>query len=107
MIFMAMGNIDKPFEDIAERLKWHREIEGMDQAEYAAEIQTKRSTYSLWEAGSHRLSLNGAIALRRRWGLSLDFMYEGIDDALPMTLRRAWRERPAVRNSRKSIVKPD
>lgn len=106
-MFAPMSESLKPYADIAERLLWHRTLEGLNQAEYAAEIGRKRSVYSLWEAGSHRLSLDGALALRRRWGLSLDFMYEGIDDALPMTLRRAWRERPEVSASRKSIVKPD
>ncbi len=67
---------------------------GISQEDYAAKIGVKRSAYSLWEAGTHRLSLDGALALRKKWGLSLDFMYEGIDDALPMTLRTAWRERP-------------
>lgn len=89
-----MDRSTRPFSDIAERLKWHREIEGLSQADYAATINTKRPAYSLWEAGTHRLSLDGALALRKRYGLSLDFMYEGIDDALPMTLRRAWLDRP-------------
>lgn len=84
----------RPFADIAERLKWHREcVVDMTQAEYAASIGFKRGAYSLWEAGTHRLSLDGALALRRKYGLSTDFMYEGIDDALPMTLRNAWLER--------------
>ena len=61
---------------------------------YAASIGVKRSAFSLWEAGTHRMSLDGALALRSKYGLSLDFMYEGIDDALPMTLRAAWRGRP-------------
>lgn len=102
-----MENSLKPFADIAERLVWHRNLMGMSQEEYAAKINFKRSAYSLWEAGSHRLSLDGALALRKRWGLALDFMYEGMDDALPMTLRNAWRERPADMASRKSMVKPD
>lgn len=89
-----MADNTQPYADIAERLLWHRELMGLNQADYAARISTKRSTYSLWEVGSHRLSLNGALALRERWGLSLDFMYEGIDAALPMTLRNAWLERP-------------
>lgn len=85
----------KPYADIAERLKWHREsVERLTQADYAEKLGVKRSAYSLWEAGSHRLSLNAALALRKRFGLSLDFMYEGIDDALPMTLRRAWLDKP-------------
>tara|TARA_R110002051_G_scaffold325869_1_gene432640 strand:- start:1161 stop:1430 length:270 start_codon:yes stop_codon:yes gene_type:complete len=83
----------KPYAEIAARLKWHRSIEGLNQDAYAEQIGTKRSAYSLWEAGSHRLSLDGALALRKRYGLSLDFLYEGIDDALPMTLRKAWLDR--------------
>lgn len=94
----VMDEAPKPFADIAERLAWHRDLLGLTQAQYAKKIGTKRSAYSLWEAGSHRLSLNGALALRERFGLSLDFMYEGIDDALPMTLRNAWRERPSVKS---------
>ena len=84
----------RPFADIAERLKWHRDTVGMKQEDYAKSIGAKRSALSLWEAGTHRLSLNAALDLRNKYGLSLDFMYEGIDDALPMTLRNAWRDRP-------------
>ncbi len=89
-----MSDLDRPYADIAARLKWHRDLEGLTQDDYAAKIGMKRPRYSLWEAGTHRLSLDGALALRRRFGLSLDFMYEGIDDALPMTLRNAWRDKP-------------
>lgn len=84
----------RPYSDIAERLKWHRSTVGLSQEDYAASIGVKRSAFSLWEAGTHRLSLDGALALRSKYALSLDFMYEGIDDALPMTLRNAWRDRP-------------
>ncbi len=85
----------RPFADIAERLKWHREmVVDMKQQEYADSIGVKRSALSLWEAGTHRLSLDGALALRNKYQLSLDFMYEGMADALPMTLRNAWLERP-------------
>lgn len=93
-MFRNMATDEKPYADIAERLRWHRELLGLSQADYAERINTKRSAYSLWESGSHRLSLNGALEIRRTFGLSLDFMYEGIDDALPMTLRNAWLDRP-------------
>jgi transcriptional regulator with XRE-family HTH domain len=91
---MNMTDDSRPYADIALRLKWHRELEGLSQEDYATKIGMKRPRYSLWETGTHRLSLDGALALRLRFGLSLDFMYEGIDDALPMTLRNAWRDRP-------------
>jgi DNA-binding XRE family transcriptional regulator len=96
--FPAMPNAAHPYADIAERLLWHRTMLGLTQDQYATKIGTKRAAYSLWEAGSHRLSLNGALALRKTFGLSLDFMFEGIDDALPMTLRNAWRDRPSVKS---------
>jgi transcriptional regulator with XRE-family HTH domain len=87
----------KPFGDIAERVRWHRELLQLTQDQYAKRISSKRPKINNWESGDHRLSLDGALALRREFGLSLDFMYEGIDDALPMTLRNAWRERSRVR----------
>ena len=88
-----MENEEKPFGDIAERIRWHRALEGLDQRDYAEKAGLKRAALSNWESGDYRLSLDGARALRRTYGLSLDFMYEGIDDALPMTLRAAWRGR--------------
>lgn len=83
-----------PYADIGERLRWHRELQGLTQEAYATKLGVKRAIYSLWETGSARLSLDGGLALRRKFGLSLDFMYEGIDDTLPMTLRNAWRDKP-------------
>lgn len=95
-----MGNAEKPFVDIAARIRWHRSIEGLDQLEYAQRAGLKRSQLSNWEAGSGRISIDGALSLRRTYGLSLDFIYEGIDDALPMTLRAALRESPLVNASK-------
>ena len=89
-----MQDKPRPYADIAERIKWHRETVRLTQDEYAKKIGVKRSALSLWEAGTHRLSLDGALAIRNKYGLSLDFMYEGIDDALPMTLRNAWHDKP-------------
>jgi DNA-binding XRE family transcriptional regulator len=91
---------DTPFGDIAERIRWHRTLLGMEQKEYAEKAGLQRSQLSNWETGATRLSLNGARALRITYGLSLDFMYEGIDDALSMTLRNAWRDRPQVNSSK-------
>jgi DNA-binding XRE family transcriptional regulator len=93
-ILPGMDIDKKPFGDIAIRLRWHRDLLGLTQKEYAEKIGQKRATINNWESGDYRLSLDGALALRKAYGLSLDFMYEGIADALPMTLRNAWLERP-------------
>lgn len=95
-----MGKADRPFADIADRIVWHRDLEGLEQKDYAKRLGVTRSSLNNWESGNYRLSIDGALALRRTFGLSLDFMYEGIDDALPMTLRQAWRERPLVKASK-------
>lgn len=86
----AMGKDEKPFADIAERLLWHRTFEGLTQKEYATKAGLTRNQLSNWETGDSRLSLDGALALRRTYGLSLDFIYEGNAETLPMTLRAAW-----------------
>ena len=95
-----MADREKPFEEIAKRIAWHRALEGMDQATYARRAELTRSQLSNWETGYSRISVDGALALRRTYGLSLDFIYSGIDDTLPMTLRQAWRDRPAVNASK-------
>jgi len=84
----------KPFADIAARIQWHRHLEGMEQKEYAEKAGLKRSQLSNWESGSSRVSIDGALALRQTYGLTLDFIYEGMADTLPMTLRSAWIDRP-------------
>lgn len=80
----------QPYSDIAERIRWHRALEGLDQAAYAKRAGLNRSQLSNWETGTFRLSLDGARALRRTYGLSLDFLFEGEVGALPFTLRQAW-----------------
>ena len=95
-----MDEKNRPFADIAARIRWHRALEALDQKAYAQRLGVTRSSLNNWESGDYRLSLDGGLAMRRTFGLSLDFMFEGIDDALPMTLRQAWRDSPRVNRSK-------
>lgn len=90
----------QPYADIAARIVWHRQLEGLTQKQYAERAGLKRNQLSNWETGEQRVSIDGAVALRRTYGLSLDFIYEGIEDALPMTLRAALRDNPLVSHSK-------
>lgn len=87
----------KPYKDIGARLLWHRESLDLQQKDYAALIGAKRSIYSLWESGSNRITVDYALKLRDRYGLSLDFIYAGNADALPTSLRNAWQSRPSLK----------
>lgn len=93
-------SMGKPYQDIADRLKWHRSLLGLTQEEYAKKAGLKRAQLNNWEGGAHRIGLDGARALRKTYGLSLDFIYEGISDALDMTLRNELRDNPIVSESK-------
>lgn len=89
-----MAQSSKPHDDIAARIRWHRALMGLTQEEYAKRAKLTRPQLNNFESGDYNLSIKAARLLRQTYGLSLDFMYEGIDDALPMTLRNAWRDKP-------------
>ncbi len=86
--------MEKPYQDIADRIKWHRQLLSLSQEEYSEGAGLKRQQLTNWESGSYRIGLDGARALRKKYGLSLDFIYEGEVDALSMTLRKAFLDSP-------------
>ena len=84
--------------EVWERMLWHRKtFMQMTQAAYAAEIGVNAGTYALWEGGLRRLTLSGAVAIATRWGLSLDFILLGREEALPINVLKAWLSRPKER----------
>ncbi|WP_138472556.1 helix-turn-helix transcriptional regulator [Poseidonocella sp. HB161398] len=82
-----------PYPDVAQRVRWHRTLTGLNQDAYAKSIGAKRSQISNWELGLQRPSVDFALALSDRYGLTLDFIYRGRDEALPLALLEAWRSR--------------
>lgn len=89
--------MEKPFADQAARIVWHRSLLGKTQDEYAKAAGLKRPALNNYESGDFQIGLAAARALRRTYGLSLDFIYEGISDALPMNLRNALLESPVAK----------
>ena len=89
--------MDKPFSDIADRIRWHRDLLGLTQKEYAAKAGLNRAQLNNWESGDFQVGLAGARALRKTYGLSLDFIYEGDVQTLDMTLRKALLDNPIVK----------
>lgn len=91
---MYLKSMEKAYQDIAARIKWHRRLLKLNQEDYAGLINVKRSALANWEAGHKRVSLDASLVMRAKFGLSLDFIYEGIEDALPMTLRNELLDNP-------------
>ncbi len=81
-------------KDIGDRLRWHRDLLGLTQEDYAELIQTERPIYGHWETGRNRLSINGGLRIRAKHGLTLDFLYTGDVNSLPLVLRHALRGIP-------------
>jgi transcriptional regulator with XRE-family HTH domain len=44
-------------------------------------IQTNR--FSQWKSGTHPPSIDGAMAIRRKWGVTLDWIYFGSPSGMP------------------------
>ncbi len=91
------AGMDKPYSDQANRILWHRKLLGVSQLEYAAKAGLKRPALNNYESGDFQIGLAAARALRSTYGLSLDFIYEGISDALPMNLRNALLDNPVAK----------
>ena len=90
-------SMDKPFSDQANRLLWHRNLLALSQIEYATKAGLKRAAVNNYESGDFQIGLAAARALRSTYGLSLDFIYEGVTDALPMNLRNALLDKPVAK----------
>ncbi len=86
--------MEKPYEDMAKRIRWHRSLLGMTQSEYAAKAGLKRSQLNNWESGDFQVGISGARLLKKTYGLSLDFIYEGDPATLDMTLRKQLLDTP-------------
>lgn len=75
-------------EAVAARLKRVREVLGLTKKEFAERAGMTEQTYGPFENGKRELSLNAAKKLRKRYGLSLEFMYFGKIDDLPTRISK-------------------
>ena len=97
-----MKKVSGRYADISNRLRAIREYYGMSSTEFAEEIGRPLKSYSQWESGENRISIDGALSLRHRFGITLDFIYDGNLDALPFKIANALSSSPLVNASNKS-----
>lgn len=61
-----------------------KRAEEMSQSEMARLLDlNSASTWNNWETGDNRIGINGAMALAKRTGVSLDYIYFGERAGLP------------------------
>ena len=80
---MAHKEITGRHAGSAKRLRAIREYLGFDRSmDFADEIGAPRKSYSQWESGDFRITLDYAAVIQDKFGITLDFIYLGISDAL-------------------------
>lgn len=81
--------IDPP-EVLGPRLKALRLALGVkSQTDFAKAIGVEKNTYNPWENGSRPLTFEGALLIRKRYRIPLDFLFFGeARDELPVKVAR-------------------
>lgn len=85
--------------DISNRLRAVRGYYKMMSKEFAEQAGVPHKSYSQWESGDFRISIDGAILIRERFGISLDFIYAGRLDMLPNKIAAAISSDPLIKTS--------
>lgn len=78
--------------EVAQRLQHTRIALGYSdrqQSNFASESGLEQSHYHKFESGARRLTLDAAMKLCRRWGLTLDWIYRGDTTGLTPDLHEA------------------
>jgi transcriptional regulator with XRE-family HTH domain len=86
---MATKKIIPEFLEIGQRLELIREAIGIEvQAEFAKLCGVQPNAYSQWAKGRARISLPFALQVVKATGATLDYIYLGKTDGLPMKFMR-------------------
>jgi len=104
---MIEKTVSGRYADIAHRLRAVRAYYDMPSNEFAALADVPPKSYSQWESGDFRVSIEGAIKLGARFGVTLDFVYLGRIDTLPTNLAKAVASSPLLRQTSASSETPD
>lgn len=92
-----------PHWKIGQRLQALRETTGMTKKDFAAVCGYNYTRYINWESGHRRMLPDEAETLCLKFGVTLDFIYRGIEAQLPQSLLIALSSSP--RDSATSISK--
>jgi transcriptional regulator with XRE-family HTH domain len=95
------------FADISNRLRAVRKYYDLNSKDFAEQAGVPPKSYSQWESGQFRVSIDGALKIQSRYGISLDFIYTGRLDTLPNRIATALSSNPLVTNSSASTVNPE
>jgi transcriptional regulator with XRE-family HTH domain len=85
--------------DISNRLRALRNFYEMSSKDFAESAGVPPKSYPQWESGYFRISIDGALKIRERYGTSLDFIYTGCLDTLSNKIATALADSPLIKKS--------
>jgi transcriptional regulator with XRE-family HTH domain len=82
------NGVDMPVtpKTIGRRLLRTRQALKLSQAEFCRQIDVERNLYNPFEKGRRRITIDVAMKIRDRYGVTLDWIYAGDPHALPSGL---------------------
>ena len=86
-----MANQERPAELVSgtgNRLKKTRKALGLSQLEMCDKLGVSQGNYSQWENGRQLIDPFKALILSQKFGITMDYIYGGIETALPEDIRK-------------------
>ena len=85
-----MSNTDQNIDDVVARLVALRTYAGFStQRDFAWATGMSQPEYAHFESGRRLLTLSAANKIKRKWHVTLDWLYHGDTSGLPVSLARA------------------
>ena len=96
-----------PYWKIGRRIRLIRETTGMTKTDFAAICGYNYTRYINWESGHRRMMPDEAEVLCNKFGVTLDFIYRGIEAQLPHSLVIALASKSRTNATKISSEIPD
>lgn len=93
---MTFKQVEGRYEGIANRLRLVRDSYALSSKHFAQQAGVSIKSYSQWESGDFRVSIDGALSICARFGITLDYIYLGRIDTLPFSLGLSLQEAEAT-----------
>ena len=84
-------------ESIAQRLKRTREAMGLKPAAWCRLVDIEPAAWANYESGLRRISIDQALKVCRATGVSLDWIYRGLMQGMPVDLATKLQGRSPAR----------
>lgn len=92
---LGMVASEYPYAEIGARVRALRTHLGFSVKDFADMNSWGATQLTNWEQGHRRITVEAAVKLRQRYDIPLDWLYLGIESALPQNMAKALSSKPS------------